>query len=366
MSIRAHRSPRQVFFALSVALILVIGAAACGSGGDSNDGAAQTTTSAPGTDSDPPEVDEWQTVVEAAKAEGSVTIYSTQPPALLEALAAGFEAEYGIEVEFFRGIATEVYPRLVAEQQSGNQVADVLVLDDENLLLDFLGQGGSFVPPLGPSLDEPEYDRAEHFRDGDYYVIGAAAFAFGWNTDLYPQGLDDYDDLLDPALADGKIGIIEPLNRSTADFYMFLEEEYGDGFLERLAAQRPRILANAITIGEALVSGEILATSWVLDRSVAKSEGLPVDSATGPVIWGNPFFGAVLGDAPNPNAGQLLIDFMLTRAGQELISSLFASVLPNIESASFEMSDVRRQDAAKLTPELVQEYIVKWNTIFGR
>ena len=47
-------------------------------------------------------------------------------------------------------------------------------------------------------------------HDGNYFEVGAAVLTFAWNTDLVPDGLTDYPDLLDPALAGGKIGVIDP------------------------------------------------------------------------------------------------------------------------------------------------------------
>ena len=62
----------------------------------------------------------------------------------------------------------------------------------------------------------------------DYFVVTAAVLTFGWNTELWPKGLKDYPDLLDPDLK-GKIGVIEPTSPSIVDFYLYLEEKFGNG-----------------------------------------------------------------------------------------------------------------------------------------
>ena len=61
---------------------------------------------------------------------------------------------------------------------------------------------------------------------------------FAWNTDYVPDGLTDYPDLLDPSLAGGRIGVIDPaIGPSIVDFYLWLEENFGE---EYVASWRPR------------------------------------------------------------------------------------------------------------------------------
>ena len=65
----------------------------------------------------------------------------------------------------------------------------------------------------------------------------------GWNTDDVPDGLTDYPDLLDPELAGGRIGVIDPaIGPAVVDFWLWVEENYGEEYLEQLAAQEPRHL----------------------------------------------------------------------------------------------------------------------------
>src|SRR2546425_314467 len=42
------------------------------------------------------------------------------------------------------------------------------------------------------------YDRAKYAKPGKAFAVGAAVQGIGWNTKLFPQGLKDYPDLLNP------------------------------------------------------------------------------------------------------------------------------------------------------------------------
>jgi iron(III) transport system substrate-binding protein len=190
---------------------------------------------------------------------------------------------------------------------------------------------------------------------------------FGWNTKLYPNGLSDYTDLLDPALAGGKIGVVDPTAASLVDFYLWLEETYGADFVTKLAAQKPKIYPSSLPMGEALGSGEIAAGSFVAPIALvpAKAKGAPVDfkmRAAG--AWGARYYGMVLKSGQHPNAAQLLTNFMVTPEGQALITPSAGSVQPNVPGTLITNDKVRVQDPSKLTPAAVAAYQKKWKSLF--
>ena len=100
--------------------------------------------------------------------------------------------------------------------------------------------------------------------------------------------------------------MIEPTAPSIVDFYLWLEETFGEEYVEQLAALEPRIYPSSLPIGEALASGEISATPYAAPQTLEplKAQGAPVEygiSAEG--AWGARFFGMVPTTAPNPQAG---------------------------------------------------------------
>ena len=174
------------------------------------------------------------------------------------------------------------------------------------------------MPPSGPAFDNPDYDRQTGMPEDNYFKSNAVIFGFGWNTDEVPDGLSGYADLLDPALAGGRVGVVEASNQTLVDFYVYLEEEMGEQFVVDLAAQDPRIYPGAAAINEALASNEIAAAVYTgASLRDTQAQGAPVDFAYPETVFGANFWGGVLSSAPNPNAGQVLADYMLTESGQE-------------------------------------------------
>jgi iron(III) transport system substrate-binding protein len=308
---------------------------------------------------------EWEAVVAKAKDEGKVTIYSSQGLDVLNDLAAKFKEEYGITLEVVRGIDSELIPKIDAEASTGNRVADVFAFANAQWGVDNSAKG-MFVAPTGPSFDNPDYDKASLVSgDGTQFVSTAAVFGYAWNTDRLSQGLKGYDGLLDPELADGKIAVIDVHTSPVlVDFYQYLEAQEGPDFLTKLAAQKPRIYPSGLPIAQALTSGEVAATAYAGPLVDEKEQGAPVDFGLPDKVWGARFNTAILKDSPNPNAAQLLADFMISPKGQAALARKSASVLPNTPGALTTVDKVAPQDLTKLTPEVVAAYNEKWDALF--
>ena len=308
---------------------------------------------------------EWDAIVEKAKEEGSVTIYSSQGLDQLNDLGKRFEDEYGIKVEVVRAIDSDQLAKVQAEHDTGTGIGDVIAQATAAWTVEKSAEGGWFTPFVGPAMDNPDYNKALNVSpNGDYFVSTSAVLTFGWNTELWPDGLKDYTDLLDPGLADGKIGVIEPAAGSIVDFYLYLEDKYGEDFITKLAAQKPRIYPSSLPMAQALTAGEIAAGSFVQVLTDEKAVGAPVDSGLSDTVWGALFQTSVLATAPHPNAAQVLANFMITPEGQEAIARKAGAALPNIEGSVTSTDKVRRQDIEKLTPEFVAEYQAKWDSLF--
>jgi iron(III) transport system substrate-binding protein len=306
----------------------------------------------------------WDAIVAKAKDEGKVTIYSSQGLDQLNDLGKRFKDAYGITVEVVRDIDSNLIPKVEAENQTGKGIADVFVQAGAGWSVDKAAKGW-FIAPTGPAFNDPAFDKANNeSADGTYFTSTAALLTFGWNTQLYSKGLKDYTDLLDPALAGGKIGVIEPSAASIVDFWQYLEEKYGADFTKKLAAQKPKIYPSSLPMAQALTSGEIEAASFVQVLSDEKAKGAPVDSGLSDTVWGARFNTAILKTAAHPNAAQVLANFMITKPGQEALARKSASVLPNTTGAVTTVSKVRKQDLTKLTPDFVTSYQGTWDKLF--
>ncbi len=334
---------------LGLALFVIASAAACGSsGGQENK----------------PVTGPWPDVVRAAEKEGSVTIYSSQVTDQLQALKLAFEKKYPkIMLQYVRGAGDAGVPKVEAEARTGRGIADILVTPSTPWLET---HANLFAPVRGPAFDAADYNRAENISKKNYYVISALMFTYGWNTDLYAAGIKDWPGLFAPELRGGKIGVISPDTPARVDFYNFLEENYGPGFLQKLAAQEPRIYPSTQPIAAALTSGEIAAGIFLEPLTDEKKSGAPVDWGLSEKTWGNRFYAVNLKAGPHPNAGLVLADFIVTKEGQEAVARNAASVLENISTAVGTTKNIRQQDPAKLTPQKVREFRSEFRKMFGQ
>ena len=255
-------------------------------------------------------------------------------------------------------------PKVEAEQQAGG-IADVIA-QASAAWAEQRGAEGWFVAPVGPAFDDPAYDRAADVSDGrDVLHVDGGGADVRLEHRPVPDGLTDYADLLDPELAGGRIGVIEPAAPSIVDFWLYLEENYGEDFVTQLAAQEPKIYPSSLPMAQALTSGEISAASFVQVLGDEKEQGAPVDSGLADQVWGARFNTAILNNAPHPNAAQVLANFIITQpgpGGDRPRSGVGAARHRG-------RGDDRRQGPACRTspcstPEFVAEYQAKWNGLF--
>ena len=304
----------------------------------------------------------WNKIVDAAKKEGAVTIYSSQGLVLLNDLADKFKKEYGISVTVVRGVDSDLWPKVDAEFSTGRGIADVFVATDEGLIKDRSSKG-NIIAPQGAAFDNPAYNRKVRVPLGTYFETNAFVVAVGWNKELFPAGIKGYADMINPALS-GKIGVPNPTVAALVDFYLFLEANNGADFVAKLAALKPRIYPGALPLAQAVSSGEIAVASYTTVLSDEQKKGAPVEWLVPQKSWGARFYGQILKTAPHPNAAQVLANYMVTPDGQAAIARTTASALPNIPGTLTTTDGVHRPDPSKMTPDAVKAYQEKWRKLF--
>lgn len=347
---RAPNIRSTVAGGLALALVL----AGCGGGGGSDSELAGS----------------WDEIVEAANQEGSVTLYSSHSPTNLDALKSAFEAEYSdITLEYVRGTDADILPKIEVENQTGTGVADVHMTTDAGWIQRSLDTDYS-AEVVAPNLEQSGYQSENSVIEDKFFVTSATAFGLGWNTVHVPEGLSEPDDVIDPRLA-GKVGIQNPNGMPTyVDMYQQIEVDYGEGFVDRLVTVEPQIYASNVAVTQALASGEVWAAPMAGSTVMTEKEkGAPVNFMLPENPFGVPWYSHVLASAPNPNAGQVLADFLISPEGQAAISADFIAALPDVPGTGIEGSDVLAQDIGladheSLDPETVQEYQLEWERKF--
>jgi len=262
-------------------------------------------------------------LLEGAKKEGEVLLYSTLSVQEGDQLFKGFHEKYpSIKTKMYRASGESILPRIVGEDQAKKYLCDVVsipalltdVLKKKNLLAKYLSPQGKFIP--------------EVFKDPDGYWIGGYYMfnVLAYNTKLVaPKDVPrNYEDLLAPKWKGGKIGMDTGAINWFANVLKIMGEEKGLEYMKKLSGQDIKFRDGRALNSQMVAAGEISMTIPVLNHTTdrIKSQGAPIEwVAFEPVIVDiNP--PAVSAHAPHPNAARLFIDFMLSREGQEIIASI--------------------------------------------
>ena len=296
------------------ALTAMLGLAACGGEGGS---AAAISCG-----------DTTESLVAAAKKEGAVVWYTGVPAEAAQETAAAFNEKYGFTPAVLKLPSTGLLQRYSSEAQAGKIAADVLVTVGAEKFAQGEGLKNGWVEPLKdaklPTVDAGTFP--EKFMFDAAATVSIQPWLIAYNTDLV-KGADvptTWEDLADPKNS-GKLMIPDP---SSSDAYIelwsLLNEKYGPELLEGIAANKPKPFDSGGSTNQALGAGE-----GAINVSTTGSAVAGVILAGAPVKTSQPAFttGAEMQllvtaqeKAPNPCAGKLLSDFLMSEDGTKVMS----------------------------------------------
>src|SRR3982075_715742 len=260
-------------------------------------------------------------LVEAARKEAKVILYSSMDLPVGEKLGRAFEAQYpGIAVQIERSGSERLFQRIDQEFASGIRAADIVNSSDASHFISWKKNG--WLAPFAPE------DVAKHFlpeyRDPDGMFATSRIYlsSIAYNTNLVkPEDAPkSFADLLDPKWA-GKMVKGHPAYSGTIMTTTFqVVRELGWDYYEKLAKQRVMQVQSASDPPKKLALGEraIMADGIEYGIFQLKETGKPVD-----VIYpveGSPLIvgpNGILKSAPNPNAARLFQSFMLSAECQQ-------------------------------------------------
>jgi iron(III) transport system substrate-binding protein len=258
-------------------------------------------------------------VVERAKKEGSVTLYTSMQLVDSQPLTAAFEKRYGIKVSLWRASGEKVAQRVITEAR-GNRF-DVDVIETDGAQVEILYREKQLKPIASALADIPPDVIPAH---KGYVPTRLTLYVLAYNTDRVKpaEAPRTYEELLDPKWA-GRFAVEEDDVPWFAAVAKAMGEEKGLDFFRKLAAQKPSIRHGHTLMSELVAAGEI---DMALDAHVQgvarlKQKGAPIDWKPLQPAFGQPSSVGVARRAPHPDAAQLLADFVLSREGQEIIKA---------------------------------------------
>jgi iron(III) transport system substrate-binding protein len=261
-------------------------------------------------------------LVEGAKKERQVVLYSTMTVADGKAFGAAFERKYGVQLVHWRTSSEKIVQRAVAEARGRRYEADVFessanhleALRREQLLEDF-------YTPVLREIAPAALPRGHRQYVADRFVF----FVMGYNTNrVKPDELPAaYEELLHPRWT-GRITIEGTDVTWFAAVTKAMGEQKGLAYFRKLAAMKPEIRHGHIHTAQLVASGEVafFLTAYNNNMETLKLKGAPVDWKPLQPAFGQAAAIGVARHAPRPHAALLLAEFVLSREGQEIYKSV--------------------------------------------
>ncbi|HVD82620.1 MAG TPA: extracellular solute-binding protein, partial [Bradyrhizobium sp.] len=266
-------------------------------------------------------------LIEAAKKEAKMVLYSAMDLPVGERLGKAFEAQYpGIAVQIERSGSERLFQRIDQEFASNIRAADVVNSSDASHFITWKKNGW-----LAPFVTE---DIAQHFlpeyRDPDgmsattRIYLSSIAYTNLVKPDDAPKS---FADLLDPKWA-GKMVKGHPAYSGTIMTATFqLVREFGWDYYEKLSKQRVMQVQSSTDPPKKLALGEraVMADGNEYNVVLLKEAGQPVEpvypTEGTPTVSGPT---GIFSSAPHPNAARLFQAWLHTRETQQFFTDFSA------------------------------------------
>jgi iron(III) transport system substrate-binding protein len=268
------------------------------------------------------EKDRAETVEREARKEGELIWYAAMASDRAGELIKAFESKYPfVKIRFQPGGAGRQLEQLLVEHRTKKPRADII--NTRRSYVGVMAKAGAvarYRTPLRASLRDGFTDK-EGFVNGIY----AQPRVFLFNTrmvarDKAPQS---FEDLLDPRWKD-KLG----MDTTDYDWLASLIDYYGRGKALELAGKLAKQQLN-LRRGPTLLAQLAVAGEFPLVIDAFPEEIMQMKSAKAPVdfIFSEPFVPvktpttiSISSGAPHPHAAALFVDFLLAKAGQDLMT----------------------------------------------
>lgn len=270
---------------------------------------------------------EYADIVEASRSEEALDVYSVMSEEDWAPLLEGFSELYPwITVRTVDLGTSEVFERYYAESATGAPTADAIVSIAADGWQRFIDRG-ELEAYQSPELAElPEW--ANQWAEDGLYVLSADPFSIVYNETLLPDGAEppaSFADVVElvssnPDFYEGRVATYA--GDAQWGMFWFIDQRLGQEFWDGLETMGSalRFEASGGGIGEKMVSGEYALAFYVPLSTIPRGSDSFLKFSL--MHDGQPISDRSIGitqEAEAPNSAKLLIDFLLSERGQQLI-----------------------------------------------
>jgi iron(III) transport system substrate-binding protein len=260
-------------------------------------------------------------LIKAAQKEGTLTLYHATGLDTTRQWVQGFTKKYGIKVVQKNAPAGSLSAEFEQEAGVHRNIADLLLLTDQVSMANL--QQKNLLTKYVPA-DDGDYD-ASVKSSGYYYPMYSTLDGIAYNTKtltgdnlnlLLSEGLGA---LADPRFK-GKIAWVGPTGSPSVDAWSYmiaegpLKDQYGWSFLQKLAANNPKMYTATPPMLSALEAGE-----YEIAYAISDSQTVPAFTKGAPIRWVYPSTAlentnglGIAAGAPHPNAARLFMEWATT------------------------------------------------------
>ena len=298
-------------------------------------------------------------LVEQAKKEGSVVLYTSLAPTESKPLAEAFEKKYGVRVELWRALSDKVLQRVISEAQGNRHTVDVVETNGPEM--EAIAQEKLLAEVYSPYLGDLPADGIPAHRS--WFPDRLNFFVVGYNTQKVKRAEipATYEGFLDPKWK-GRIGIEATDSEWMAAIVKKWGEAKGMDYFRKLAAMQPDMRKGHVLLAQLVATGEVPVGLTMYNANIEslKKKGAPIDFVPVQPVIARPQGIGVAKAAPHPAAALLFVDFVLSPEGQKLYESM-----GRVPASTKVKSDLNNFPFVMTDPDIVLRESQKWETLWN-
>lgn len=292
--------------------------------------------------------DRLQKLIDGAKKEGALTIYTSAQGSDMGPLVSAFEKKYSVKVDMWRAGSEKVLQRAITEARANRFTLDVMETNGPELELAHREKIFQAIKSPHHANLMPQALR----KHGEWVGTRLNVFVQAYNTNSVKKEElpKTWDDLLKPSWK-GRLGI----EAEDRDWLSGVAGEIGEAraiklFKDIVATNGISVRKGHTLLTQLVASGEVPFALTVYNYKVEqlRQKGAPIDwLSIGPAI-ARPNGVGVARQAPNPHAALLFYEFEISEEGQKILAGRdFVPTNTKVES-SMAKQPMRFVDAATI------------------